>query len=208
MSTLLAEKGAVVIDADRIVHEVQAPGGAAFQPIVDRFGADVVTADGTLDRPQLAAVVFNDPEALADLNKIVHPLVGAEIADRLQAQAATDNIVILDVPLLVESGRSDLAGMIVVDCPVDDRGGPRCGPRDGRGRRAGPHRPAGRREERLAAPTVSSTTQGRSTPSVPRSTPSGPGCRSWRRPATASPTRARLRTRLTPSRADGPVPAA
>ena len=119
VSSLLAEKGAVVIDADRIVHEVQAPGGAAYQPIVDRFGPDVVQADGSLDRKKIAAIVFSDPEALADLNKIVHPLVGKEIADRMAAEVETDHVVILDVPLLVESGRTDMVGMIVVDCPVE-----------------------------------------------------------------------------------------
>ena len=119
VSRLLAERGAVIVDADAIVHEVQAPGGAAYQPIVDRFGPSVVAADGTLDRPALAAVVFADPAALADLNGIVHPLVGKVIADRLAEEAATDHVVVLDVPLLVESGRTDLAGVIVVDCPED-----------------------------------------------------------------------------------------
>ena len=119
VSSLLAEKGAVVIDADRIVHEVQAPGGAAYQPIVDRFGPDVVLPDGALDRKKLASIVFSDPDALADLNKVTHPLVGQEIADRMAAEAEADHVVILDVPLLVESGRSDMAGMIVVDCPID-----------------------------------------------------------------------------------------
>ena len=119
VSSLLAQKGAVVIDADRIVHEVQARGGAAFQPIVDRFGSEVVLESGELDRKKLASIVFSDPEALAELNKVVHPLVGKEIADRMAAEAETDHVVILDVPLLVESGRSDMVGMIVVDCPVD-----------------------------------------------------------------------------------------
>ena len=119
VSALLAEKGAVVIDADRIVHDVQAPHGPAFRPIVDRFGPEVVGTDGSLDRPLLASIVFNDPEALADLNKIVHPLVGQVILERMEAEAPTDHVVILDVPLLVESGRSDMAGLIVVDCPVD-----------------------------------------------------------------------------------------
>ena len=119
VSSLLAEKGAVVIDADRIVHDVQAPGGAAYQPIVDRFGPEVVLADGALDRKKLAAIVFSDPEALADLNKVTHPLVAQEIAERMAAEAESDHVVILDVPLLVESGRSDMAGMIVVDCPID-----------------------------------------------------------------------------------------
>src|SRR5437868_15427879 len=68
VSALLAARGAVIIDADAIVHEVQAKGGLAYQPIVDRFGAGIVGADGELDRPALAAVVFTDQAALADLN--------------------------------------------------------------------------------------------------------------------------------------------
>ena len=119
VSNLLAEMGAVVIDADAIVHEVQAPGGAAYQPMVDHFGPAVVEPDGVLDRQAIAAIVFNDPEQLAALNAIVHPLVGQAIMEALEAQAATDNVVILDVPLLVESGRSDMAGLIVVDAPVE-----------------------------------------------------------------------------------------
>lgn len=119
VSALLAEKGAVVIDADAIVHEVQAAGGSAFQPIVDHFGAGIVGPDGELDRPAIAAIVFNDPEQLAALNAIVHPIVGASIAERMAAEAETDHVVILDVPLLVESGRSDMAGVIVVDAPVE-----------------------------------------------------------------------------------------
>ena len=119
VSSLLAEKGAVVIDADGIVHEVQAEGGAAYQPIVDRFGPDVVLPGGGLDRKKLASIVFADAEALADLNKITHPLVAQEIAERMAAEVQTDHVVILDVPLLVESGRTDMVGMIVVDCPVE-----------------------------------------------------------------------------------------
>ena len=119
VSKMLAEMGAVIIDADAIVHEVQAPGGAAYQPMVDHFGPAIVEPDGVLDRQAIAAVVFNDPEQLAALNAIVHPLVGQAIMERLEAQAETDNIVILDVPLLVESGRSDMAGLIVVDAPVE-----------------------------------------------------------------------------------------
>jgi dephospho-CoA kinase len=119
VSAVLAEKGAVVIDADAIVHEVQAPGGAAYQPMVDHFGPGVVRADGTFDRAAIAEIVFNDPAQLAALNAIVHPLVGQTILERMEAEADTDHVVILDVPLLVESGRSDMAGLIVVDVPVE-----------------------------------------------------------------------------------------
>ena len=119
VSKLLAEAGAVIIDADAIVHEVQAPGGAAYQPMVDHFGPDVVGPDGTFDRQAIAEIVFNDPEQLTALNAIVHPIVGRTIMERLEAESETDHVVILDVPLLVESGRSDMAGMIVVDAPVE-----------------------------------------------------------------------------------------
>jgi dephospho-CoA kinase len=119
VSKLLAEEGAVVLDADAIVHEVQAPGGAAYEPMVEHFGAGVVRADGRFDRQAIAEIVFNDPEQLAALNGIVHPIVGRLIMERLQAETETDHVVILDVPLLVETGRSDMAGIIVVDVPVE-----------------------------------------------------------------------------------------
>jgi dephospho-CoA kinase len=121
VSSLLAARGAVIIDADAIVRELQAPGGEAYVAIVDRFGPGVVAADGTLDRPALAALVFSDDAARADLNKLTHPLVGREMATRMAAQASTDNVVVLDIPLLAERGRGayPVAGVIVVDCPVD-----------------------------------------------------------------------------------------
>ncbi|MDP1819649.1 MAG: dephospho-CoA kinase [Acidimicrobiales bacterium] len=115
VSALLAERGAVVIDADAITRELQQPGAPVFEAMVERFGAGIVAADGTLDRQAVADIVFTDPEALADLGKIVHPSVGAEIARRLAEEAGTDHLVVLDVPLLVESGRDDMAGLVVVD---------------------------------------------------------------------------------------------
>jgi dephospho-CoA kinase len=115
VSSLLSARGAVVIDADAITRELQEPGTAVFDAMVERFGTGIVAADGTLDRPAVADIVFTDTDALADLNKIVHPAVGVEIARRLEDEVATDHVVILDVPLLVESGRDDLAGLIVVD---------------------------------------------------------------------------------------------
>ena len=110
VSALLEERGAVVVDADRIAREVVAPGGPAYQAVVDRFGPDVVSADGAIDRPALAAVVFADASARADLEAITHPVVGATMAERLTAQAGTDRVVVLDVPLLVERGRGRPAG--------------------------------------------------------------------------------------------------
>jgi dephospho-CoA kinase len=115
VSAALAAKGAVVIDADAITREVQEPGTDVFAAMVERFGPGIVAADGSLDRQAVADIVFPDPAALADLNAIVHPAVGATIAERLGAQVGTDHVVVLDVPLLVESGRDDMAGIIVVD---------------------------------------------------------------------------------------------
>lgn len=115
VSSRLAERGAVVVDADAIVRGVQAPGEPVFAAMVARFGPSVVAADGSLDRQAVADVVFADAGALADLNALVHPAVTAEIARRLEAELGTDHVVVLDVPLLVESGRSDMAGLIVVD---------------------------------------------------------------------------------------------
>ncbi len=119
VSAALAARGAVVVDADAIVRELQARGTPVFDAIVERFGPGVVGPDGELDRPALAAVVFGDPDALRDLNGLVHPSVGAEVLRRVDEQRGTDRVVVLDVPLLVESGRYSVAGVIVVDTPPE-----------------------------------------------------------------------------------------
>ncbi len=117
---MLAARGAVVIDADQLAREAVAVGTVGFRAVVDRFGPSVVAADGTLDRRALAGLVFGDPAALADLNAIVHPPVRAAIADRLAELAGTDDVVVLEIPLLVESGRAyGQSAVIVVDCPED-----------------------------------------------------------------------------------------
>lgn len=121
VSSLLAQRGAVIIDADAIVRELQAPGGEAYVAIVERFGPGVVADDGTLDRPALAALVFADEATRLELNAMTHPLVGREMANRMAAEAPTDHVVVLDIPLLAERGRGTypVAGVIVVDCPVE-----------------------------------------------------------------------------------------
>ncbi len=119
VSALLAAKGAVVVDADAITRELQQRGQPVLAAIVERFGPGVLAPDGSLDRARLAGIVFTDPAALADLNGIVWPAVGAEIAGRIEAERATDHIVILDIPLLVEGGRYRVAGLLVVDTPID-----------------------------------------------------------------------------------------
>jgi dephospho-CoA kinase len=119
VSAALATRGAVVVDADLITRELQEPGQPVLASMVERFGPEILRVDGTLDRQAVADVVFNDPDALADLNKIVHPAVGAEIATRLADEASTDHVVVLDVPLLVEHSRDDLAALLVVDADPD-----------------------------------------------------------------------------------------
>lgn len=128
VSRLLAERGAVVIDADAITRELQEPGTDVFAAMVERFGDRIVAADGSLDRQAVADLVFGDPEALADLNAIVHPAVGTEVAARLEAAAdapappgAAGAVVVLDIPLLVETGRSDVAAVLVVDATEEDQ---------------------------------------------------------------------------------------
>jgi dephospho-CoA kinase len=115
VSAALAERGAVVIDADLITRELQEPGQPVLAAMVEHFGPGIVGPDGRLRRQAVADLVFNDPEALKALNAIVHPAVGAEIAGRLGREAGGDHVVVLDVPLLVESGRDDMAALLVVD---------------------------------------------------------------------------------------------
>jgi dephospho-CoA kinase len=120
VSSLLAAKGAVIVDADEVVREQQRPGTPVFDAMVDRFGPGIVAADGMLDRVAVADIVFGDRQALEDLNKIVHPAVGAEIARRMEELSGTDAVVVLDVPLLVEAKRGyPLAGLIVIDVDPD-----------------------------------------------------------------------------------------
>jgi dephospho-CoA kinase len=115
VSQLLASRGAVIVDADAITRQLQAPGEPLLALIAERFGADVLDADGSLIRQKLADQVFGNPDALADLNKIVHPAVGREMARLIDEQRVTDNVVVLDIPLLAENPRSGLSGVIVVD---------------------------------------------------------------------------------------------
>ncbi len=118
---LLVEHGATLVDADRVAREVVEPGRPAHRALVERFGADVVAADGSLDRPALAARVFGDPAALADLNAITHPAIGAEMLARRQAAAERGGVVVLDIPLLRDEHRRalELALVVVVDVPTD-----------------------------------------------------------------------------------------
>ena len=119
VSAALAQRGAVVIDADAVVRELQAPGGSVLAAMVDHFGPGILRTDGSLDRQKVADIVFGDDEQLKALNAMVHPAVGAEIDRRITEQRPTDHVVVLDVPLLVESKAYVTEGTIVVDTDPD-----------------------------------------------------------------------------------------
>ncbi|MEO5898850.1 MAG: dephospho-CoA kinase [Ilumatobacteraceae bacterium] len=119
VSELLAARGAVIVDADVVVREVQQPGSPVLAQLAERFGHDILTADGALDRQALANKAFGDPEAVKALNKIVHPAVGVEMGRQVMAYVGTDRVVVMDIPLLTESPRDNLQGKIVVDVPVE-----------------------------------------------------------------------------------------
>lgn len=112
----LAEHGAVVVDADQLVRDVQQPGSPVLGAIADAFGSDVLRTDGSLDRAALAGRVFGEPAAIARLNAIVHPAVRTESARRFEAAFVADPeaVVVYDVPLLVEARVDDPWQLVVV----------------------------------------------------------------------------------------------
>jgi dephospho-CoA kinase len=117
VSARLAAQGAMVIDADAIAREVVEPGTEGLAEVVDAFGPEVLLPDGTLNRPRLGDIVFADPELRGKLNAIIHPRVGARMAE-LERTAGPGAIVVFDVPLIAESGRSDAYDLVVVvDAP-------------------------------------------------------------------------------------------
>lgn len=113
VSRLLVEHGAVLIDSDRIAREVVEPGTPGLAAVVEAFGEGVLAADGSLDRPRLGSIVFADPDRLAVLNSIVHPLVG-DRSRALESAAADDAVVIHDVPLLTENRLAPLYDLVIV----------------------------------------------------------------------------------------------
>jgi dephospho-CoA kinase len=116
VSEMLERRGAVVVDADKIVRELQQPGTEVYEEIVEAFGPEVVAPDGSLDRERLAKIVFGEPEALERLNRITHPRVGERFAERVTELRETDRIVVLDIPLLGASreGSGRVADAVVV----------------------------------------------------------------------------------------------
>ena len=115
LASLLAERGAQVIDADHLGREALRPGQRAWHSVVDQFG-DEILVPGTMevDRKRLAAIVFADPKKLAALNAIVHPVIMKGIADQLELLRRTDAVVILDAALIVELGLADSLDVVIV----------------------------------------------------------------------------------------------
>ena len=119
VARMLAEQGAVVIDADQIARDLVEPGEAALAELVTEFGPRILQPDGSLSRGELAALAFSDPRATERLNAIMHPLIRAE-GERRLAEAPAAQVVVYDMPLLVETGQADLVDLVVVvDVPEE-----------------------------------------------------------------------------------------
>lgn len=119
VSAMLAEHGAVIIDADQIAHEVVAKGTPGLDRVVEAFGPQVLTPEGEMDRPKVGEIVFSDAEKRKVLEGIVHPLVFERIVE-LEQGAAEDAVVVHDIPLLAETGAANtFDAVIVVDAPEE-----------------------------------------------------------------------------------------
>ncbi len=115
VAAMFGRLGAVVIDADRVAHELQAPGRPVYEAIVSAFGREVVGEDGRIDRRRLGAVVFADPRARARLEQILHPAIVEECERRIQqAHASGAAVCLLDAALLIESGRHARFDMMIL----------------------------------------------------------------------------------------------
>lgn len=114
VARLLERHGAEVIDADHLARQAVAKGTPGFDRVVDAFGPDVITPDGDLDRPALAARIFSDPAQKATLETIVHPEVARRFGDLVDGYRATDRIVVYVTPLLVELGLAPAFDVVIV----------------------------------------------------------------------------------------------
>jgi dephospho-CoA kinase len=114
VSALFARRGAIIIDGDGIAKQLQQKGSPTLQKLVDEFG-DILLESGELDRAKVAQMVFGDADMLKRLNAIMHPAIGVEILRQIELNMATDNVVVLDMPLLVENPRDGMSGLVVVD---------------------------------------------------------------------------------------------
>lgn len=119
VSQLLARRGAIIVDADAIVRKLQVPGAPMLDTLAARFGREIIRDDGSLDRAKLAEIAFVDKDAVRALNDIVHPAVRAEMAVRVLAYAGTNEVVVLDIPLVSGKRPEGTSALVVVDTPVE-----------------------------------------------------------------------------------------
>jgi dephospho-CoA kinase len=121
VAELLVQHGAVLVDADQVARDVVVPGGPAYQPLIERFGPGILAADGTIDRPALAALAFADEESRLALNAITHPAIGVAMLQARDAHEGTEDIVVLAIPLLTAAHRDavKLHKVVVVDTPTE-----------------------------------------------------------------------------------------
>ncbi len=121
VAALMADQGAIVVDADAVAREVVARGSDGLARLVEEFGSQILQPDGSLDRAQLAAETFGDPAKLAVLNAVTHPLIGRRSAEAIAAIPA-DRIGVYDVALLIENNLHQVCDrVVVVTCPLDVR---------------------------------------------------------------------------------------
>jgi dephospho-CoA kinase len=122
VARLFADRGAIVVDADVLAREAIATGTPGFARVVERFGPDVVGADGDLDRTAIASIVFSDEAARRDLEAIVHPEVGRRLLEAVEAHRDRADVVVFDAPLIVEGGFGDgLDALVVVTAPREEQ---------------------------------------------------------------------------------------
>jgi dephospho-CoA kinase len=114
VARMLADRGAVLVDADELARRALEPGSRAYQQVCDLFGNEVVTPSGELDRAAIAATVFSDPERRRALESIVHPEVFRMLAETVEARRGSDDIIVFDAPLIVETGFHDACDVVVV----------------------------------------------------------------------------------------------
>lgn len=117
----MAERGAELLDADAMVREMQQPGQPVFVAMVERWGSDILSPSGDLDRAAVAGIVFSDPDELGALEALTHPAVRSEMNRRIDGLAGTDRVIVQDIPLLekVMGERRSLSSIVVVDCPIE-----------------------------------------------------------------------------------------
>jgi len=119
VANAFAERGASIVDTDAIAHQLTAPGGSAIAALEARFGKDMITAQGAMDRSKMRALIFSDAHQKLQLEAILHPMIRAEVAR--QTLEATGAYIIYVVPLLVETGHWKFSRILVIDCDEEQQ---------------------------------------------------------------------------------------